>query len=164
MDRAKAKVYKTAKLFHLTGLILWLGPSTGGYLLLLLSRHRHEQTTGLWLFKEYINLIHIEALGLAVLISSGLTMRSASPELKKAGWLKIKLFIVFSVFVPLELIQLYIYERVVKNAFLTGTGIEDSISLYGTFSRVSFIFLAIAVPAVFFLAVFRPEVLKGGKK
>lgn len=149
-------LYKTAKIFHLTGLVLWLGPSTGGYILLLLARYRHEAPVEAWLFKEYLNLIHLEAFGLATLVCSGLAMRLSMRALGTALWLKRKLFIVFPVFIPFEALQLYIYHSVVKRAFLTGAGVAEAIALYDRFSIISFVILGVSVPVVFYLAVFRP--------
>jgi len=39
----------------------------------------------------------------------------------------------------------------------TGTGMEEAIFLYDRFSIVAFLILALAVPAVFWLAVFKPK-------
>ncbi len=149
-------LYKIAKIFHLTGLILWLGPSTGGFLVLLSARLRGQETVALWLFKEYIRLIEIEAIGLLILVLSGLTMRSLAPALKRAAWLRYKLRIVFPVFIPLELSQLYIYHFIVDKAFLSGKGIAEAIALYDRFMVFSAVILILAVPAVFILAVLRP--------
>lgn len=101
--------YNHAKLIHLIGLILWIGPSTGGYLRFLLARYQKNDAAVLWLFDKSINLAHLEAAGLLILIASGLFMRAAVPELRYARWLKRKLVIIFAVFVPFELAHIYIY-------------------------------------------------------
>ncbi|MBI5492484.1 MAG: hypothetical protein HY893_06095 [Deltaproteobacteria bacterium] len=149
--------YKTAKFFHISGLILWLGPSTGGYILFLLARYQGQHDIALWVLREYLKLVDFEALGLATLIASGLTMRSLGPGLRLARWLKRKLRIVFLVFVPLEAIHLFIYHVIVKKAFLTGQSITEAVVLYDKFSIISFFILVVAVPVVFRLAIFRPE-------
>lgn len=147
---------KAAKIFHFIGLILWLGPSTGGYILFLLARLQENRAAGLWIFKEYINLVRLETFGLALMVTTGLIMRSAVPQFKKSGWLKAKMAIVFSVFVPFEAIQLYIFNFVVKKNLRVNTGIEDAVNLFDSFSLISFIVLSISVPTVFWLVVFKP--------
>ena len=155
-------LYRSAKLFHLAGLVLWLGPSTGGYLLILLARSDGGPAIELWLMREYLHLIHIETLGLFMLLASGATMRRAQRGLAGARWLKVKLVIVFLVFIPLEAAQLVIYHMVVKRAFLTGAGVgvEEAFELYWKFSLFAAVVLAVTIPPVFYLAVFRPSLGK----
>ncbi len=149
-------LHKIAKIFHLWGLVLWLGPSAGGYILLTFARVQDRSYIAYWLFREYVKLVDAEALGLILLVASGLTMRLASPALKKARWLKYKLMIVFPVFIPLELIQLYIYHTVVFRAFSSGKGMAEAIALYDRFTFISVVILFVTIPAVFILAVLRP--------
>ena len=148
--------YKGAKFVHLFSLIIWLGPSTGGYILFLMARYGRENGVVLWLFDNYISLVHIEALGLLTLIISGVVMRAFAPELRKKRWLKRKITIVFTVFVPLELANLYLYDFIIKKAFQRGIGVTDALLLYDRFSLISALLLAITVPLVFYLAVFKP--------
>lgn len=153
--------YNHAKFAHLLGLILWLGPSTGGYLLLLLARYQKNDAVVLWLFDRFVNLVHLEAAGLVILIASGFAMRSAVPELRYARWLKRKLTIVFAVFVPFELAHLYISDFVIKKAFSTGAGITEAMLLYDKFSIIAALALIITIPFVFWLAIFRPGAVVG---
>ncbi|MBI5455280.1 MAG: hypothetical protein HY956_11665 [Deltaproteobacteria bacterium] len=154
-------MYNHAKLIHLIGLILWIGPSTGGYLLFLLGRYQKNDAVVLWLFDKFVNLVHLEAAGLAILIASGFAMRASVPELRYARWLKRKLAIVFAVFVPFELAHLYIYDFVIKKAISTGIGIAEAMYLYDKFSIVSALVLLITIPFVFWLAIFRPGAIVG---
>lgn len=149
-------LHKIAKIFHLWGLVLWLGPSAGGYVLLTFARAQDRGYIVYWLFREYVKLVDAEAVGLILLVASGLTMRFSTPALKKARWLRYKLAIVFPIFIPLELIQLYIYHTVVYRAFSSGKGMAEAIALYDRFTLVSVIILFITIPAVFVLAVVRP--------
>jgi putative membrane protein len=150
-------LYKSAKLMHLVGLVLWLGPSTGAYLLIILARYEQQGIVELWLLREYLNLIHLEVLGIAVLIASGTLMRVSNPALAEARWLKLKLLIVFLFFVPIEAAQLLIYHLVVKKALLTGESVEEAVGLFDTFSFAVIAPLALAIFAVFLLAIFRPN-------
>lgn len=148
--------YNLAKSIHLAGLIIWLGIPTGGYFLMLAARLEGDASIFLWALREYLGLVHIEAFGLVLLILSGLKMRSEGP-FKSAAWLKKKLFIVFSVFAPFEAVQIIIYRFYVEKAFATGEGLGAAITLYDRFSIISFITLALTVPVVFWLAVFKPR-------
>lgn len=153
--------YKHAKFAHLVGLIIWIGPSTGGYLLFLLARYQKKDAVVLWLFEKFINLVHLEAAGIVILIASGFFMRSSVPELRYARWLKRKLAIVFAVFVPFELAHLYIYDFIIKKAYLTGVGITEAMYLYDKFSIISALALLVTIPFVFWLAIFRPGAIVG---
>jgi hypothetical protein len=150
-------LYKPAKLMHLAGLVLWLGPSTGAYLLIILARREHQSNVEFWLLREYLTLIHLEVLGLLVLLISGTLMRISSPALREARWLKLKLLIVFFFFVPVEAAQLLIYHLVVKKAFLTGKSVAEAVRLFDNFSLAVIAPLVVAIAAVFFLAIFRPD-------
>jgi hypothetical protein len=150
--------YRLAKIFHLLGLVTWLGPSTGGYLLVLLARHEASSAATLWLLVEYTTLIHVEAAGLGLLIASGAAMRLLAPTLKHAGWLKIKILKVFCVVVPLEAGQLVIYHRLVRPAAAAGEGVAEALRVFDLFSLVAVVILAPTVAGIFYLAVFRPPI------
>lgn len=150
--------YNLFKLFHIAALVVWLGPSTGGYLLILVSHIHRQPEVEIWLRREYISLIYIETTGFLLLLSSGLGMLYASRwTLSKQWWLRKKLFIISVAILPLVVLQFYIYHIRVKRAFMTGTGMEEAVFLYDRFSIVAFLILALAVPAVFWLAVFKPR-------
>ncbi|MFQ5464736.1 MAG: hypothetical protein ACE5EI_02280 [Thermodesulfobacteriota bacterium] len=153
-------LYKIAKAFHLVGLVTWLGPSTGGYLLLLLARGDGNPVAELWLLDRYLVLIHVEAAGLALMLATGLVMRLSAPALKEARWLKLKLLKVFCVIVPLEAAQLLIYHITVKPAVASGIGVAGAVRAFDLFSLVALVLLAITVPLVFYMAVFKPEIKK----
>ncbi len=153
--------YNHAKLIHLIGLILWIGPSTGGYLRFLLARYQKNDAAVLWLFDKPINLAHLEAAGLLILIASGLLMRAVVPELRHAKWLQRKLTIVFAVFVPFELAHIYIYDFVIKKTFSTGVDVTEAMLLYDKFSIIAALALIITIPFVFWLAIFRPGAVVG---
>ena len=149
--------YKLLKLIHISSLVTWLGPSTGGYYLIYLSRINGQSRIEMWLRNEYITLVHVETYGLLLLIASGLGMLLASNKaLIGQLWLKIKIIIVISAFIPLEVIQLYIYHGLINNAFQTGTGIEHAILIYDRFSIAALAVLILTVPAVLWLAFLKP--------
>lgn len=152
----KRALYKTAKLFHIAGLVLWLGPGTGGYILFLFARYKHMAASELLILRGYIRLVDIEAASLLILIISGAVMRSSAPALKEAVWLKWKLLVVFFIFLPLEAANLYICHSLIANALETAGGVEEAILLYDRFSILAGILLGVGVPVVFWLAIFKP--------
>lgn len=143
-------------------MIAWLGPSTGAYLMMLMAAEQQQTFFQLWIVREYANFIYLEAAALAVILATGLSMRLLSPELRQARWLKAKLSVVFLVFIPFQIAQHYIYTFIMSEALITGKGIKEALSVYGQFNSVSTIAFSIAVPVVFFLAVFKPALGKGG--
>lgn len=149
-------LYRTAKIIHLAGLILWLGPSAGGYILLMLARLRGGAAEALPMLPGYIALVDVEAAGLTVLILSGLALRQLRPAYKEALWLKRKLLIVQYVFIPLEVVNLYICHSVLSGALEGRQGVLRAFHIYDRFSVISAVFLLVSVPAVFILAVFKP--------
>lgn len=159
---AGGKVYRVAKVFHLAGLVTWLGPSTGAFLLFYASRWEGRAEVAGWVLYRYPDLVHLETLGLVVLLLSGAVMRSTAPALKGAWWLKVKLLVVFLIFLPLEAMQLLLFHLKVIPA-LSGGGFlapggpaAGALTLLDRFNLFAVIILAVTVPLVFYLAVFRP--------
>lgn len=149
--------YNFFKLIHVAGMVTWLGPSTGGSIMVYLSQSSKQSVIELWLRQEYLLLIHIETAGLIIIILSGLGMLLSSAEtLRGELWIKIKSYIVMSVFLPLELIQLYLYHGSLKTAFSSEQGLREAISLFDRFSVTAFVLLAITVPVVFIMGIFKP--------
>ncbi len=148
---------KFFKIFHVAGLIVWLGPSSGGYWFIILSYVQTQTSIEQWLRKHYLSLIYMETAGLLLLIVSGLGMLSVLQWIPlKLMWMKIKLFIVILIFIPLESIQLYIYLKFIKEAFAMHRGIANAALLYDRFSIFAFFLLLIAVPTVLSLSIFKP--------
>jgi hypothetical protein len=149
--------YNLFKLFHIIGIVLWLGPSSGGFLMIFFSRLLKQGEVEIWLRQEYLSLIYLETTGLFIIILSGLGMLISSKwVLLTQLWLRIKGFIVVLIFLPLELIQLYLYHEYLKKAFISELGIEEAILLFNRFSVIAFILLAITVPVVLIMGVFKP--------
>jgi uncharacterized membrane protein len=150
--------YNFFKLIHITGLVTWLGPSTGGFIMVYLSLSSEQIVIELWLRQKYLSLVHIETAGLIIIIVSGLGMLLSSAEtLRGKSWIKIKGYIVILVFVPLELVQLYLYHVPFKKAFASGQGLQEAILLFDRFSVIAFVLLAITVPVVFIMGIFKPD-------
>lgn len=156
MDSSVLK-YNLFKLFHIIGIVVWLGPSTGVYYMIIFSIESKQKMVEMWLRQEYISFIYLETAGFALIIISGFLMvRSANLVVQKQWWLKMKLFIVISVFLPLEAIQLSIYHWKVSKAFISGTGTQEALLLYDWFSVIALVLLTITVPVVFLLGIYKP--------
>ncbi|HDY89781.1 MAG TPA: hypothetical protein ENH82_16905 [bacterium] len=149
--------YNLFKLFHIIGIVTWLGPSSGGFLLIFLSRLSKHGEVEMWLRQEYLSLIYVETAGLFIIILSGLGMLISSKwVLYTQLWLIVKRFIVILIFIPLELIQLYLYHEHLKKAFASGVGIQETILLFDRFCVIAFILLAITVPVVLIMGILKP--------
>ena len=149
--------YNLFKLFHIIGIVTWLGPSSGGFLLIFLSRLSKQGEVEMWLIQEYLSLIYVETAGLFIIILSGLGMLIASNwVLNTQLWLRVKKVIVVLIFIPLELIQLYLYHEHLKKAFASGAEIKEAILLFDRFCLIAFILLAITVPVVLLMGILKP--------
>ena len=155
-------MYRLAKLTHIAALVIWLGPSSGGYYLIVTSEMGGNSSVALWLREEYLALIHLEALGLLLLVTSGVVMLfTAQRPLIRELWFRVKVTIVAVIFIPIEVIQLYLYHRYVSSAFALGLGIEESILLFDRFSIIALVLFIPALPTALYLAIFKPGAAKG---
>ncbi len=149
--------YLIFKLFHIVGMIFWLGPSTGGFFLIAKSNLARNAQVELWMREEYRSLIHIETVGLIMIIMGGVGMVIASRGIMlKLLWFRIKGGVTLAIFIPLALYQLYLYETSLKSAFAAGENIENAIAAYDRFSAVAFVLLMLSVPLVMVMGVFKP--------
>lgn len=149
--------YGFFKLFHLIGVVLWLGPSTGAYYMIIFSLVDEQHSIELWLRQHYISFVHFQLVGFFLIIATGLLMILAvQGTLLRQWWLKMKIYIVGIIFIPLEAIQLYLYQIRINKAFKTGMGIREAITLFDWFSVVAIVLLTLTIPAVFILGVFKP--------
>jgi hypothetical protein len=150
--------HNVLKLFHILGIVIWLGPSTGAYYMILFAHLSGQKATELWLRQHYLPFIHLETAGLLVILASGVLMViSALQAFLSQWWMKAKILTVISVFIPLELIQLYFYRSVLNPAFSTGRGVSDAIWQFDRFSALAIVVLTIAVPLVLVLSIFKPN-------
>lgn len=155
MKRTK---HNTLKLFHIIGIVIWLGPGTGAYYMILFAHLSGQKATELWLRQHYLPFIHLETAGLLVLLASGVLMViSAQQAFLSQWWMKGKILTVLSVVIPLELIELYFYRSVLNPAFSTGRGVSDAIWQYDRFSALAIVVLTVTVPLILFLSIFKPS-------
>ena len=95
--------YNLFKLFHIIGIVMWLGPSLGGFWMIIISRLSKQSEIEIWLRQAYLSLIYVETTGLFIIILSGLGMLvSSKGVLLTQLWLRIKVFIVVLIFYRLS--------------------------------------------------------------
>ena len=98
------------KLLHIGGLILWLGPSGGAWLLLQLAKRQiSEQSVDFRkLYGEYLKFFWVEHLGLFLLIVSGLLLLGTYGYAALDWmWLKLKLALIICVIAPIEALDIW---------------------------------------------------------
>lgn len=96
------------KLVHIGSLIFWLGPSLGGWLILLANRKQlgeHSQATHL-AYRIFIHLLILEHLAFFVLMATGIAMASLIYDMQ-TPWLQWKLLLIIILIVPLEIADIW---------------------------------------------------------
>lgn len=153
------------KLLHLGGLILWLGPSGGAWLLLQLVKRRLDPQSAEYqaLYQDFLPFFWVEHLGLFMLLGSGVLLLSLDGlSALDWTWLRIKLVIVLCVIVPIEILDIWFgHVRLPRwfSSIRAGTEIkeEDAYNAYERrFVPVTLPLLLSAVVIIMWLAVARP--------
>ncbi|MEA3276137.1 MAG: hypothetical protein U9Q81_12775 [Pseudomonadota bacterium] len=94
------------KLLHLGGLILWLGPSGGAWLLIQLAKRRLGQHSVECeaLYRDFLRFFWVEHFGLLLLMGSGVLLLSMYGfGALDWAWVRWKLALVLLVIVPIEI-------------------------------------------------------------
>src|SRR6059058_4342504 len=80
---------------HLLGLLVWIGPSLGGYYLLLAARRSGDPKLLDWVRRRWQTILNVEHLGLALVLGSGLARAAALGWLAHLpAWLALKLLVI----------------------------------------------------------------------
>lgn len=156
-----------AKLLHLGGLILWLGPSGGAWLLLQTAKRRLDPLGPEYqaLYRDFLPFFWVEHFGLLMLLGGGALLLSlyGVPALDWA-WLQWKLALVLCVIVPIEILDIWFGHVRLPRWFASGgpgskaQGGEDAYDAYERrFVPFSLPPLLIAVVVIMWLAVARPD-------
>ena len=100
--------FVTLKIIHLGALIFWLGPSLGGWLLLmLLRRHQGEFNSATQLgYRLFIKLLLLEHLAFFALLATGLAMAWNFFGFSQS-WLQWKLMLIAGLIIPLEIFDIW---------------------------------------------------------
>jgi hypothetical protein len=94
------------KFLHIGGLILWLGPSGGAWLLIQVAKRRLDPHSREYaeLYLDFVRFFPVEHFGLLLLLGSGLGMLAIYGfSALSWAWLKWKLVLVVCVIVPIEI-------------------------------------------------------------
>ncbi|MDA8065034.1 MAG: hypothetical protein M0031_05955 [Thermaerobacter sp.] len=106
--------YHSFFLLHILGLLVWLGPSTGGYYVYWSARRAGPTSLVIWTMKRAHVLYDVEHVGLALLLIGGAGMLATGrwvvswPPQPGDGWLVLKLILVAAVILPFEALDIYV--------------------------------------------------------
>lgn len=160
-------------LLHLASVIMWLGPTTAGYLLIRrLERDRREgrplpREQELWVWRRFETLLRIEHGAFAALVVFGLARLAAiglEPlEVLRLGprWLQAKLAITLFVLLPVEIHDVWLSHIALPRLLgrlESGSGdVAAELSPHVRFLARGVWLFAILVPSLLLLATFRPQ-------
>ncbi|MEJ2382399.1 MAG: DUF2269 family protein [Gammaproteobacteria bacterium] len=154
------------KLAHIGGLILWLGPSGGAWLLLQRAKRRLDPSTPEYqaLYRDFLPFFWVEHLGLLMLLGSGvlLVIVYGHPALEWT-WLRLKLALVLCVIVPIEVVDIWFGHVRLPRWFSRRESTvvrKEPYDAYEAYERkfvpVSLPILLVAIVLVLWLAVAKP--------
>ena len=158
------------KAIHIVGIILWLGPTLAGwYYIRAAGQHTRRQSRQavskleLWVRRKFITLVNLEHLGLLLLLVGGASMALRDPQAWWAQpWLRYKIILTAAVILPLEAMDIYFTNVMLARALRrlrVDRNDEDSLHAmkrYDRFVTVAVWILGVILPALFWLAIFRP--------
>jgi hypothetical protein len=154
------------KLLHIGGLILWLGPSGGAWLLVQLSKRRLDQQSIEYkeLYRDFLNFFWVQHLGLFLLLGSGVLLLSMyGYAALDWTWIQFKIALVLFVVLPIEAMDIWFGHRKLPRQFSSQNRKIDSIKkmtpleLYEhRFVPVSLPILLVTVIVIMWLAIAKP--------
>jgi hypothetical protein len=110
------------KVLHLGALVLWLGPSGGAWLVLMLARRRLGEPGVVthYMYRGFLQMLWFEHLGLLLMLGSGALLLSMY-GLSALGmtWLRLKLLLVLAVIIPIEIADMWFSHRRLPEMFAT---------------------------------------------
>lgn len=139
-------------LFHLIGVIAWLGPSVGAWLMVLQARREGHGIRALEWFERIVRLEHA---GLALLLVTGVGMLVFYGLWPPRSWLLWKLGLVVLIVVPIEIGDLYLSHLWLPRA-LKGPEPEGVATHYERWLWRAGVPLLLTAFAILLLAVFKP--------
>ena len=158
------QLFPIAKLVHLVGLIIWIGPSLGGFWMLLQAEKSGDERLEIWVRRRFEWLVNVEHLGLLMLLAGGIGMISVDDwHAFRVTWFQWKMAIVVGVILPLEVADVAMVNFVLGRALREipenggySTRYLTAVRSYKRFVMASVVILAVALPAIFWLAVWKP--------
>lgn len=108
------------KVLHIGALVVWLGPSAGTWLALMLARRRFDEpgVETHCLYRGFLQVLWLEHLGLLLMLGTGALLLGlyGLPALEWT-WLKAKLLLILVVIVPLEIADMWFSHRRLPEIF-----------------------------------------------
>lgn len=154
------------KLLHISGLILWLGPSGGAWLLVQLSKRRLDQQSVEFneLYRDFVKFFWIEHLGLVLLLGSGISLLSMyGVAALDWAWIRLKIALVVFILLPIEAVDIWFGHVRLPGQFSSRQEITaeatnmKSVRLYErTFVPISLPVLLVTVVVIMWLAIAKP--------
>jgi hypothetical protein len=159
--------FPVVKVVHIGALVIWLGPSGGAWMVLMLARRRAGEP-GLvtdYLYRGFFQMLWLEHLGFFTLLGSGAVLLGMYGfGAVETVWLKYKLLLVALVIVPVEIADLWFSHRGLPKIFASrrfdAPYTEKEQALLDLYHRrfvpVALPILLTAVVAIMWLAAARP--------
>lgn len=158
--------YSIVKLVHLGALIFWLGPALGAWLVLISIEDGTYQADSIAakVSRVFFLMIIVEHVAFVILLSTGLYM-AFQFGFMASGWLTQKLYLVFWVVVPLELLDVLLGNWIASKASkkrYAGQSLQRweqlGLTLYhGAFTKLALVVIPLSVLAIMYLAVSKAE-------
>lgn len=159
--------FPIVKVVHLGALVLWLGPSGGAWLVLMLARREIGEPNAVShnLYLGFLRMLWFEHLGFILMLGSGVLLLSTY-GFSAVGmtWLKVKLILVLVVISPIEIADMWFSHKYLPQIFASRepdapyTEAEQRIlHLYHRrFTPIALPLLLTAIVTIMWLAAARP--------
>jgi hypothetical protein len=159
--------FPVVKVVHLGALVIWLGPSGGAWMVLMLARREVAEPSLVthYLYRGFFQMLWLEHVGFFALLASGVALLAMYGfGAVEATWLKLKLAIVMLVILPIEIPDLWFSHRGLPRIFASrrpeSPYTENEKRILDSYHRrfVPFLLpiLLIAVVVIMWLAVAKP--------
>lgn len=114
--------FPIVKVIHLGALVIWLGPSGGAWMVLMLARRKAGEPSLVthYLYRGFFQMLWLEHAGFFALLASGIVMLGMFDfAMVQAKWLTIKLAILLLVILPIEVADLWFSHRGLPQLFVS---------------------------------------------
>ena len=143
---------------HLFGLLLWIGPSLGGYFMLLSAQRTADPKLIRWVRVRWQTILVVEHLGLLLTLVAGLARAWSLGWLADPPtWLVLKLLLIGLVVIPLELVDIFVAHFWVQPALARGDpDLDRRFEVQDRLAAYTALPLALVLVAIVALVVGKP--------
>ena len=143
---------------HLLGLLLWIGPSLGGYFMLLSAQRTADPKLIRWVRVRWQTILAVEHFGLLLALSAGLARAWSLGWLSDPpAWLMLKLLLIGLAVIPLELADIFVAHFWVQPALARGDpNLERRFAVQDRLAAYTGLPLALVLVAIVALVVWKP--------